>query len=118
MTNKFDFLCDNISGIDYDNSRFGKCDENGVSAWYHENSYNEFTMQTYKRDKIEFDVDGVKYYEHWFFVNELHNSSVVGYSLMNEDGDIQFCVVGCRTDFVCDFDTMYKYLTNESYYID
>lgn len=117
MTSKFDFLCGNISGIDEEGNRYGQCDENGVSAWYVETDYNKFIDGEYEKEAIEFEVDGDTYREHWFFVNEKHDSNVVGYSLMSENGDVKFCVIGCRTDFVCDFDTMYKYLTDSVYFI-
>lgn len=117
MTSKFDFLADNISGVNDNGQRYGQCDENGVSAWYFETDYDNYIDSGYKAEPIEFDVDGVKYREHWFFVNEKHDSNVIGYSLMSENGDVKFCVIGCKTDFVCDFDTMYEYLTDSIYFI-
>ena len=116
---RFDFMCDNISGVDCNGNRYGQPDENGVSAWYMEADYDKSIGNDYhKEDSIEFEVDGVMYREHWFFVNEKHNSNVIGYSLMNEAGDVKFCVVGCRTDFVCSFETMYQYLTDSIYFVD
>lgn len=116
----FDKLCDGMSGINSSGNRYGYCDENGVSVWYFESDYDRFINSDYeKTDEITFEINGETYREHWFFVNEKHESSVVGYSIVSGDNDdVKFCVVGCRTDFVCDFETMYKYLTNEHYFVD
>jgi hypothetical protein len=113
---KYDFLAKHISGIK-NNTRYGKCDSNGVSMWVSEADYNTYTNSQYDRDEITFDFKGKTYREHMFFVNEEHASSVVGYSLINDEQDVVYCVVGCRTDFVCDFDTMYEYLINPIYFM-
>ena len=114
----FDKLADNISGINSNGERYGACDENGVSAWYFENDYNKYTDTEYNKEAVDFEVGGVMYLEHWFFVNEKHDSSVIGYSLMSDDGDIKFCIIGCKTDRVCSFETMYQYLTDSTYFIN
>lgn len=118
MNNKFDELADNISGINSIGQRYGECDENGVSAWYFQEDYEKFIESERSSEAVEFEVNGEMYYEHWFFTNEKDASSVVGYSLLSERGDVKFCVVGARTDFVCDFDTMYKYLTDRYYFVE
>lgn len=116
---EFEKWAENISGIDYNGNRYGK-PVNDVSAWYMQEEYERSIGSERNDDAVEFDIDGVKYVEHWFFTNEVHDSSVVGYSLIpeNGDGDVQFCVVGCRVDRVCTFDEMIDYLTNQAYFVD
>ena len=118
MNRQFDLLCDLISGVDVNGDRYGECDVNGVSAWYFKEDYCKFNGYQRDDDGVEFTVNGVTYYEHWFFVNEQHDSTVVGYSIMSENGDVQFCVVGNKIDQVCDFQTMYKYLTDKQYFVE
>lgn len=116
---KFDFMCDNISGFDVNGNRYGKPDENGVSAWYSECDYDEYIdCKWYQPEPIEVEYNGKMYYEHWFFVNEKHDSNVCGYSIMSEDGDVQFYIVGCKLDRVCSFETLYQYLTDSAYFVD
>ena len=116
---KFDFMCENISGVDSNGNRYGKCDENGVSAWYFEEDYDKFVDSGYtKEDTVDFEIDGVMYREHWFFVNEKHASNVIGYSLLSDNGDVKFCIIGCKTDRVCSFDEMYQYLTDSVYFVE
>ena len=119
--NKYDFSewAENISGIDCNGKRFGK-PVNDVSAWYHESDYDKFINSDYESDELEIEVNGVKYHEHWFFVNEKHDSNVCGVSLIDENNehDILFYIYGCHVDHVCSFDEMIDYLTNEYYFVD
>jgi hypothetical protein len=117
----FDALSENISGIDCNGNRFGK-PVDGISAWYMENDYNKLVTDSYEADGVEIEYNGVKYVDHWFFVNESHESSVCGYSLLpaDDDGfnDVIFYVCGSKVDSVVSFDEMIDYLTNEAYFID
>jgi len=114
----FNELSENISGIDVNGNRFGKPID-GISAWYHESDYDKFIGSDYKSDELEIVVNGVKYHQHWFFVNESHDSNVCGVSLIDEnnENDILFYVYGCRVDKVVSFDEMIDYLTNEYYFV-
>ena len=115
----FDELAENISGIDCNGNRFGK-PVDGVSAWYVENDYDRFIGSEYVSDGVEIEYNGIKYTDHWFFVNESHESGVVGYSLLptDGDGDVIFYVCGSKVDRVVSFDEMIDYLTCEAYFID
>ena len=116
---KFSELCDGISGIDCNGNRFGYAVD-GVSAWYHENEYNKFIGSDYVSDGIELEYNGIQYVDHWFFVNESHESSVVGYSLLpiDNNGDVIFYIRGNHIDRVCTFDEMIDYLQNDIYFIN
>jgi len=116
----FSEYCENISGIDCNGDRFGKPFDNGVSCWYFENEYNKFVGVESNTDEVEIVINGVKYHQHWFFVNEKHESSVCGCSLIDENNehDVLFYVYGCKVDKVVSFNEMIDYLTNETYFIE
>lgn len=116
----FSELCDAISGVDCSGNRFGK-PINGISAWYLRGDYLQYIGEpTDNIEYVEFKFGETIYREHWFFVNEQHNSSVYGVSLIPNDdiGDIMFAVVGAHIDHICSYETMIRYLTNSYYFVD
>jgi len=118
----FDALSENISGVDANGNRFGK-PVDGISAWYHENDYDKFIGHNVDEDYeygFEIEYNGHTYIDHWFFVNELHESGVIGYSMLpiDGDGDVIFYICGCKVDHVCTFNEMIEYLTSELYFVD